>query len=185
MGLNLLSALRFFWLALLLSASIFTIKKSTIQFDLLGMLPDSKTERMGHVKSFMDEAKFSKQVVILIGHQDQNIAQSSLKKLRNFIKEKNLSLQENDLKKVQSDLKRTFQNLYSHKDYLLSQNDRELLKNDKGNIIAKRALKEITSPFSSFGNANLAEDPFFLFPRYALSLTPKNSFKTDEETGDL
>ncbi len=176
--------LRFFWLLALLSLGTIAFKNNSIQFDLLALLPDSKTEKMSRVKSFMEDAGFSKQVVILLGHPHQDKAQQALQKLRHSIQETELPLREKEAKKTQQEIKDFFQALYPYHAFFLSQKDRYLLQKNQEDEIVERALQELTSPFGTLGAPNLKSDPFFLFPRYVLALQTQNSLEMDLETGD-
>ncbi|HBN22592.1 MAG TPA: hypothetical protein DD412_05080 [Holosporales bacterium] len=177
--------LRFSWLTLLLVLTGISLKDQSIQFDLLALLPDSKTEKMVHVRQFMDDTDIAKQVTILVGHKDKKIAQKALETLRQGLQTSGLRLIENDTKSLEKSYKALFTDLYPYKAALLSQQDRALLQNNKGNDIENRALQELNTPFSTLGPANLAADPFFLFPRYVTSLQNQNTFERNAETGDI
>ncbi len=176
--------LRFSWLALLLILTGISLKNNTIQFDLLALLPDSKTEKMLHVRHFTDDTDISKQVMILVGHQNKETAQKALKALRQGLKTSGLTLVENDTKSLEKSYQTLFQTLYPYKAGLLSRQDRTLLQNDKGKDIENRALQELSTPFSTLGPANPAVDLFFLFPRYVMSLQEQPPFERTPETGD-
>ncbi|NCP62653.1 MAG: hypothetical protein GW748_05000 [Alphaproteobacteria bacterium] len=177
--------LRFSWLALLLILTGISLKNKTIQFDLLALLPDSKTEKMLHVRHFTDDTDISKQVMILVGHQNKDKAQEALKTLRQGLKTSGPALVENNSKFLEKSYKTLFRTLYPYKAGLLSRQDRSLLQNDKGKDIENRALQELSTPFSTLGPANPAVDPFFLFPRYVISLQEQTPFERTPETGDL
>ena len=177
--------LRFSWLALLLILTGISLKNKTIQFDLLALLPNSKTEKMLHVRHFTDDTDISKQVMILVGHQNKDKAHEALKTLRQGLKTSGPALVENDSKFLEKSYKTLFQTLYPYKAGLLSRQDRSLLQNNKGKEIENRALQELSTPFSTLGPANPAVDPFFLFPRYVISLQEQTPFERTPGTGDL
>jgi predicted exporter len=177
--------LRFSWIVLLLVLAGVSLKNNTIQFDLLALLPDSKTEKMVQVRHFMNDTDLSKQVMILVGHKDPKTAQQALEKLRHGIKISDIPLVENDAKATQQSYRNLFQALYPYKNGLLSAQNRNLLKEGKGAEIESQTLREISTPFSTFGPANLKDDPFFLFPQYVISLQDQNAFEQDPLTENI
>ncbi len=177
------SGLSWAWFFLILVLATYDIKslffEKTVQFDLMALLPESKTESMKATNQLMDETNLSGRVLILVGHQNSSIALSALNELRSEIARSSLPLSEQKSESLIQEYKNFFKTLYPYRAGFLSAKDRDLLINDNGSLITKRALAQIMLPISSLGPVQIKSDPFFLYPQYVSSIQSPTLFQRD------
>lgn len=160
------SILSWIWLFIVIAFSVYDAEvlfiQKKVQFDIMALLPESKTETMKAASHLMKEAGFTNRVLIFVGHPDAATSQASFEKLRQEIKRHELPLKEQTTKSVAEDYKSFFKALYPYRAGLLAENDRDLLLKGKGDILAQSALSKMMMPFSLFGPLQLKSDPFSL-----------------------
>lgn len=178
----------FAWLLLVLSLGLYNTQtlfvQGKVQFDLLALLPEGKTEKMRLSNKLMDDANLVGRVVIVMGHEQKDKAKSALRQFRDELKALSLPLVEEDARHIEADYKNLFVNLHPYRSGLIAQEDRQLLLNGPEDALVNRAINNIMSPFGSFTSDQITSDPFGFYPHFILSLQ-KNSSLSQDATGDM
>lgn len=173
------------WLAVIIALGIYTVKallvESKIQFDLLALLPQGKTEEIRLANEFMDDGNVSGRLVIAFGHMDAAKAKHALEHFRQEVHAANLPIQEHDLKHIEADYKTLFTSLYSYRAGLISKEDHQHLINDSKDALIKSAVGNILSPFGSFNASQISTDPFGFYPRFVTAFGSGHVVQTDSE----
>lgn len=171
------------WLAIILCLGIYSAQalfvKGAIQFDLLALLPEGKTENMRLSNELMEDGNISGRLVIAFGHEKSEQAREALHQFREQLKTARLPILEHRIQQIETDYKALFSELYPYRAGLLSKEDRQLLLEGQDGILVKRALANIMSPISSFNASQLNSDPFGFYPRYVTSFLSDTSMETD------
>jgi len=173
------------WLFLILLFAVYDTRslffENKVQFDLMSLLPKSKTETLKTLNNLMDEANIAGHVLILVGHKDATVSQNSFRQMRNEINKVSLPLKEQTSTSFVNEYKQLFKELYPYRTGLLSENDRQLLLENKGNVLTKKALADIMLPFGSLGPTQLKSDPFSLYPHFISSLQPSTVLQHNDK----
>ena len=168
------------WLLVIISLAAYSANAlwtpGKIQFDLLALLPESKTQKMLAANQLMVDANLSGRIVILLGDENPVKAKQAITKLRHDIIEQNLPIKEQDAKTIANDYKQLFTDLFPYRAGLLAKTDQQLLEQGQGAVIANRAIASITSPF---GAPQVNSDPFGLYQQYVISLNSAKSMQLD------
>jgi predicted exporter len=173
------------WFLLILALAAYDVRslffQKNVQFDLMALLPESRTEGMSAAKQLMEEVNLIGRVLILVGHQDAATSRFVFELLRQEIKQASLPLKEQTSEAVIQDYNILFKKLYPYRAGLLAESDRNLLLNGEGNVLTRRALSNIMVPFASLGPVQFKSDPFFLYPSFVTSLQPPGLLQNDEK----
>jgi len=122
----------------------------------------------------------SGKVIILLKHENQDIALNALNQIREKIKENRLPIIEQSYESMAEDYTTLFKSLYPYRAGLLSENDRKGLLEGQSKEIVEQAMLEAINSFSTLGPVNLHQDPFYLFPGYVTSFQKDQSIEIDE-----
>ncbi len=173
------------WLFAIIFLGIYSAQtlliKGKIQFDLLALLPEGKTENLRLLNELMDDGNVSGRLVIIFGNENKEQAKKALLRFREQLKEVALPILEHSVKKIETDYKTLFTNLYPYRAGLLSKDDRQILLNAQDEVLVKSAMINIMSPFGSFNANLLSADPFGFYPRYVTSFLSDYSLQADAE----
>ena len=173
------------WLAVIISLGIYNAKtlfaEGKIQFDLLALLPQGKTENMRLSNELMQDGNISGRLVIAFGHADGEQAKQALLQFREKLQDMALPILEHDVVQIEGDYKKLFTGLYPYRAGLISKDDREHLQDSHDEALVQRALAHIVSPFGAFNSLQVHADPFGFFPRFVSALSPQGSMQTDAE----
>ena len=182
------SCMSWLWLVILIVLASYSTNtlfvRGNIQFDLLALLPASKTNNMKDASQLVLDTNLSGRVLVLLGHQDLATAKSGLNQLRHETSNINLPLKEQKSQALQQEYQAFFKQLYPHRAGLLAPDNRKQLLAGNGELIAKRALTEIMSPLSSLQPIQLESDPFFLYPNFVQS-SQENTVLHRDDDGDV
>jgi len=169
------------WLLLMLTFAAYDINalltQKKVQFDLMALLPENKTEKMKVAHQLMENSNFMDRALILIGHSNPAIARAALDDLRHL----SLPLKEQKTALAAEEYKMFFQKLYPYRAGLLAENDRDHLLKGNGEVLVQRALSNIMLPFNVMGPFQLNKDPFFLYPHFIASLQLSLSIEKDDK----
>ncbi len=148
-----------------------------ISTNILDLLPESKRDPVlsKSIRSFTEN--ISKNIIFLIGHEDEYIARKAAKEFAAGLN--NSSLFSSVRYQITDDDKKSFYSLYfPYRHQILSPKTRSLLsRQDGGKQLIQRAFFSLSTPLSGFYSQNISNDPLFLFPEYVKSI-PKLSDKT-------
>lgn len=173
------------WLTVIISLGIYNARQlvdaGKIQFDLLALLPQGKTENMRLSKELMDDGNISGRLVIAFGHEDREQSKQALLKFREKLKASSLPIREHDVKQIEGDYKTLFTGLYQYRAGLIAKDDRQSLLDGREEMLVERAIANILSPFGSFNAAQIKTDPFGFYPRYVTSFHSHDSPQTDPD----
>lgn len=173
------------WLAVILFLGAYNAKnifeEGKIQFDLLALLPQSKTENMRQSNEFMADGNVSGRMVFAFGHENEEKSKEALRQFRSKLMESALPIRENDVKQIEADYKTLFTAMYPYRAGLMAKEDRKLLLNGHEDVVVKRAIANIISPFGAFNAAQISTDPFGFYPRFVTSFRPDDSMQMDAE----
>ena len=174
------------WLVVIMALGSYSAKKifidGSIQFDLLALLPQGKTENMLRSNEFMEDSNISGRILIAFGHEQADKAKQALLQFRTELQADTLPLREHSVKQIEANYKALFSGLYPYRAGLVSKEDRQDLLNSGDEALVNRALSNIISPFGSFNASQLKTDPFGFFPRFAGSFHSNTTLKTDAES---
>ncbi len=177
--------LSWLWVVLLLTFGIYDVHslltQKKVQFDLMALLPEKRTEEMRVSHQLMEHSKFMDRFLILIGHSNATHAQSALETFRHDLQSLSLPLKEKRTQGLIGEYKVFFQKLYPYRAGLLTDNDRQHLLNGKGEVLVQRALSNIMLPFNILGSFQPRYDPFFLYPHFITSLKSPFSIGKNEK----
>jgi predicted exporter len=169
------------WLLLMLTFEAYDINalltQKKVQFDLMALLPENKTEKMKVATQLMEHSNFMDRSLILIGHSNPIIARAALDKVRQL----SLPLKEQKAAVVAEEYKIFFQKLYPYRAGLLAESDRDHLLKGNGEVLVQRALSNIMLPFNVLGPFQPNKDPFFLYPHFIASLQSSFSIEKDDK----
>lgn len=143
-----------------------------LQHNILSLLPTHD-----HMENMSQS--LSGKMIILLKHEDPVVAKMALNKIRTLIKEKKLPIIEQNYEFTAEQYKNFFKAIYPYRAGFLSDKDRNLLINHQKKQIADQATLEAVNPFSTLGPANLQQDPFYLFPRFVISLKDNVAIEND------
>lgn len=173
------------WLVVIIALGSYSAKKiyidGSIQFDLLALLPQGKTENMLRSNEFMEDSNISGRILIAFGHEQADKAKQALLQFRTELQGATLPLHEHSVRQIEANYKALFSGLYPYRAGLVSKEDRQDLLNNLDEALVKRALANIFSPFGSFDANQIKTDPFGFFPRFATSFHSNTTLKTDAE----
>jgi predicted exporter len=174
------------WLVIILALASYSIHslfiQDKIQFNVLALLPEGKTEPMRAVSDFMKDTELSNRVVILLGHKDPKLAKAALQYFRKTLQDS--ALKEQNVQAIAQDYKKLFTQLYPYRAGLLSAPDQMTLEQGHAAMLAKRGLAEALFPLGTFRSGQVSSDPFSLYPQFVTSLYSALSIQRDAE-GDL
>ncbi len=173
------------WLVIILALAAYDFQalfmQKRVQFDLMALLPESKTAAMKEVGQLMEEANFLGRIVIFVGHPQATTSQLAFEQLRQQVKQVSLPLQEQTSAFIAQGYKDFFTKLHPYRAGFLAENDRNQLLKGKGEGLSQSALAEIMAPFSVLGPVQIKSDPFFLYPRFITSLDSSTPLQRDEK----
>ncbi len=149
-----------------------------IKFDILDMLPSSHSEAIQEVRRLLDDSNIIQKVVILVGHEDPEIAKTETQKLKNAITQARLPLTEQPIQSISESYKKLFTGLFPYRSSLLTPEDRHHIATDSEDQLVARAIAELMIPFSA---ANIKHDPFNLFTHYVQLNSPSSPFQMDDD----
>ncbi|HUX78827.1 MAG TPA: hypothetical protein VMW10_03640 [Alphaproteobacteria bacterium] len=179
------SAFGLLWFLVILTLAAYDTRglfiEKKVQFDLMALLPESKTEALKVASQLMEEANVLGRVLILVGHPDPAASQSAFELLQQKLKQVSMPLKEQTSETLVQEYKNLFKKLHPYRAGLLSESDRNQLLKGKGYLLLQNALSEIMNPFSIFGPVQLKNDPFFLYPRFMASLQPLTPLQKDDK----
>lgn len=163
------------WLAVIVLLGLYSSQAlhDGIQFDLMALLPQNKTENLRLSNTLIEDTQITGRLLIAFGHEESEKAVQALDHFRQHLSL--LPVVERDNKQIEVDYKSLFSSLYPYRTGLLSKQDRrDLLEGQDENLLS-RAVADALSPFGNFA----ASDPFGFYPRYVISLGFKESMETD------
>lgn len=155
----------------------------TIQFDILSLLPEHHSLSTRAAHQFMKDANLSRQVILMIGHEDPTRAERAFHDLQEKIVSLSLPLQEVKPNEIAQSYRTLFQALSPYRQGFLSPQDRSDLSKDcvDTSYFVDRALSHVSSPFAVISPNQFQEDPFFTFSTYVQSTTPSLDFEADSK----
>jgi predicted exporter len=175
--------LRYAWLICILMLTCFCawalFSQNRVQFDLLDLLPQSNTKEMQASRLFMQDNDLAGSFVLMLGHESHDLASKASEELYHEIMSANLPVKLMRTDDFIAEYSKLFKQIYPYRAGLLSSTERNLIINGQGDEIVTSALSEIMSPVSLFGPPHLESDPFYLFPKFALSLKPQTNLNND------
>ncbi len=173
------------WFAIIVSLTLYCAQsllvEGKIQFDILALLPEGKTEKMRISNQLMDDANIPGRMVILFGHKDKDTALQALQSFRTQIKPLSLPIMEQNPRTMEAQFKALFTSLYPYRAGLIAKDDLLKLSNGKEEELANRAVSNIISPFGSFSAEQIKTDPFGFFPNFVTSFRLTDSIQMDPE----
>lgn len=176
----------FLWLAVVIFLGIFNFQnlldEDKIQFDLLALLPQGKTEKMLLSKQFMEDGNVYGRIVIAFGHENEELSKRSLQKFRDQMTAIKLPILEHDIKQIETDYKTLFTRLYPYRAGLIARDDHQHLIEGHDERLVKNAIANIFLPFGTFTTAQIDTDPFGFYPRFVTSFHSENSLQTDTDS---
>jgi predicted exporter len=176
------------WLLTMIGLATFCVQAlvshDKVQFDILALLPKSQTKGSELAQQFMEDAQLSRQLIVLIGHNDPGKAKLALNELRQGLGRVSLPIEEKSTATIASEYQNLFRELFHYRAGLLTKADRDILEKDEGSSLVTRTMTNLSMPFSPFSPSQLRQDPFFLFPTFVQSMTPASELSPDE-SGDL
>lgn len=143
-----------------------------LQHNILSLLPTHD-----HMENMSQS--LSGKMIILLKHEDPVVTKNALNKIRSLIKENRLPIIEQNYEFTAEQYKKFFKEIYPYRTGFLSEKDRNLLIHHQDKNIVEQATQEAINPFSTFGPANLQQDPFYLFPRFVISLKDNVPIEND------
>jgi predicted exporter len=166
--------IRCLWLIFIVTLGVYLIlalfNQNRLQFDLLDLLPVSKSNDMQAAKLFMQEARLSNKALFVFGHKNSAVLQVAISQFKDKIIKEHLPLilkTEDDFSKEYTAL---FKEIYLYRAGLLSDSDRKYIKEHDINLLIKDVLSELISPIGFLGSLQLKSDPFYLFPKFIIGL---------------
>lgn len=153
-----------------------------IQFDLLALLPQGKTEKMYLSKQFMEDGNLYGRLVIAFGHEEEEHSKRALQQFRDQMIAVKLPLLEHDIRQIEADYKNLFTHLYPYRAGLIAEEDRRSLLEGRTDQLVNKAISSIFSPFGAFSAAQIDTDPFGFYPRFASAFLSENSIQIDADS---
>jgi len=166
--------LRYLWLILIVMLVTYIglalFKQNKLQLNVLDLLPVAKDNNVQATNLFIQDADLSNSVLFVFGHKDFAVACDAVQKFKMEVIREKLPVtlkEENDFIAEYTVL---FKDMHKYRAGLLSESDRKHLKKNNANILLNRALTEVTSPIGVLGSPQFVSDPFYLFPKFIVSL---------------
>lgn len=162
-----------FWvLVVCLSLSVVLYKVSSglpLETNIVSLLPEqAETPDIRQVKEHLHR-NMTNRVVLLIGNKDFAKAKGAALTVEQVLAEQEF-LDGRRLGQRAQQTKEFFAQLFPYRDGLLSAKDRAMLEDDKGELISRRVIAQLRSPFAMVDRKFIAGDPFLTFSRYLNSL---------------
>lgn len=177
--------LSFIWTVLILAMGLFCARalifENILEFNLMDLLPESKSQPFKVARQMMEDEGVSNQFLLLVGHEDQQKGKSALLSLEKNL-QKNLNLIQQKKTKEHSKAFEDFsKEIFPYRNGFLSVEDRALLERGEFRKVLQKTISAVFQPFSLVSSKTLESDPFLLFFRFLKSLTPSTSFKLDDD----
>lgn len=173
------------WLTIILALGCYSVRslnqEGKIQFDLLALLPQGKSENLRLSNELMEDANLAGRIVIAFGHEDEGQSKEAIKQFRKWLQANDLPIEEYQAKEIEKNYRRIFTDLYPYRACLLSKSDRQILLQGKSELLANRAISNILSPFGTFTANQIKSDPFGFYPQYVTSFHFNDALSRDTE----